>query len=47
MTLGNIVDGTWCVAGDFNEVLFISDRSIRRNPNQHMVNFKDGSSILV
>lgn len=39
--LGNLLEGGWCIGGDFNEVLFTSDRSGRRRPNPHMETFKE------
>lgn len=33
--LGNLIDGLWCVGGDFNEILYSSDRKGTTTVNAH------------
>lgn len=37
--LGNLIDGLWCVGGDFNEILYSSDRKGSTTVNFHSERF--------
>lgn len=39
--MGNFMEGSWCIGGDINEVLLQLEKSGRRRPTHHMVNFNE------